>query len=53
MIGWFDEPEIKQIVNIPKSKRVALIVLIGYPGKETRKKIRKDSQDIICHNTYK
>ncbi len=53
MIGWFDEPEIKQIVNIPKSKRVALIVLIGYPGKENRRKIRKESHDIICYNTYK
>jgi nitroreductase len=52
MIGWFDEPEIRKIVNIPKSKRVALIILIGYPGKETRKKIRKESTEIFCHNSY-
>ncbi len=52
MIGWFDEPEIRKIVNIPKSKRVALIILIGYPGKETRKKIRKECPDIFCHNSY-
>ena len=53
MIGWFDETEIKRIVHIPKSRGVALIILIGYPGKETRKKIRKESHEFICRNIYK
>jgi nitroreductase len=53
IIGWFNEPLVKKLLNIPGSKRVPLIVLIGYPGKETRKKARKDFSEIVCYNSYK
>ena len=53
MIGWFDEPAIKKMLDIPSSKRIALIVLIGYPGRETRKKIRKEIAEIVSYNAYK
>lgn len=53
IIGWFNEPLVKKILNIPSSKSVALIVLIGHPGKDTRKKIRKDISEIVCFNLYK
>jgi nitroreductase len=53
MIGWFDEPVVKKYLKIPYSKRVALIVLIGYPGKETREKIRKSTAEIVSRNIYR
>ncbi len=53
MIGWFDEPIVRKALEIPSAKKVALIVLIGYPGKETRKKIRKDPTEIVSRNIYK
>lgn len=53
MVGWFDEPAVKKMLNIPASKRVALIVLIGYPGRETRTKIRKEISQVVSFNSYK
>ena len=53
MLGWFDEPKVKRLLNIPKSKRVPLIITIGYPASETREKRRKDKENILSYNTYK
>lgn len=52
MIGWFDEPAIKKILAIPTAKKVALIVLIGYPGRGTRLKVRKEIPQIVNYNKY-
>lgn len=52
MLGWFDEPKVKKLLNVPKSKRVPLIITLGYPAKETREKRRKDLDQIISYNTY-
>ncbi len=53
IIGWFNEPLVKKVLNIPSSKSVALIVLIGYPGKGNRKKMRKEISEIVSYNSYK
>jgi nitroreductase len=52
MLGWFDEVKVKKLLNIPKAKRVPLIITIGYPSKETREKRRKDISDIVSYNDY-
>lgn len=52
ILGWFDEKEIKQLVGIPASKRLLLDILIGYPVKEKRKKIRKLGEKVISFNRY-
>lgn len=52
MLGWFDESKVKKLLNIPKSKRVPLIITIGYPAGETREKRRKDLNDIVKYNAY-
>ena len=52
MIGWFDEPKVKRILNIPSSKRVLLIITLGYAAKETRTKIRKSIDKIVSFNRY-
>jgi nitroreductase len=52
MLGWFDETKVKKLLNIPKSKRVPLIITIGYPEKETREKRRKDLSEIVTYNSY-
>ena len=52
MIGWFDEPKIKKICGVPESKRVQLIITIGYSSVKTRAKIRKPADTIISHNKY-
>lgn len=52
IIGWFDEKEIKKLTGIPESKRLLLDIVIGYPTKEKRKKIRKDKAKVISYNKY-
>lgn len=53
MIGWFNEPKIKKLLNIPTSRRIALIVLLGYPGRDTRTKLRKEIGQIVRYNSYR
>ena len=51
-LGWFDEKEIKQLTGIPASKRLLLDIVIGYPAKEKRKKMRKPKEKVVSYNRY-
>lgn len=55
MMGWFDEQAVKKVLDIPKNKRVNLIISIGYPSKENkiRKKVRKKIKEIMTYNKYR
>jgi nitroreductase len=55
MVGWFDEKVIKQLLNIPRSTRVALLITLGYAveGYPLRSKIRKDTNTMSRHNAYR
>ena len=52
MLGWFDEKKVKKILGIPASKRVELIITIGYPAGPTREKKRKPPEEVISYNRY-
>ena len=52
ILGWFDEAAIKKLLGIPDSKRLLLDVVIGYPVKVKRKKIRKTQDKVISYNHY-
>jgi nitroreductase len=52
MIGWFDESKVKKLLDIPKSKRIQLIITLGHPAKETRTKTRKQIEEIVSYNRY-
>ena len=53
ILGWFDEPGVKKLLDIPKNKRVELIVTVGYAAKpEIRTKIRKATAEICQFNGY-
>jgi nitroreductase len=52
MIGWFDEELVKKILGIPVSKRVELIITLGYPAKELREKRRKPLSEVVSYNKY-
>ena len=54
MLGWFDEPEVQRLLNIPASKTVALLITLGYTpeGYKQRKKIRKTMDKMIAWNRY-
>jgi len=53
ILGWFNETKVKELLQIPKSKRAELIITLGYPASQTlRPKVRKKLDDICCFNRY-
>lgn len=53
IIGWFNEARMREFLNIPKSKRVVLDVVLGYSTQPFREKKRKSLEEIISFNRYK
>lgn len=51
IMGWFDEKKVKNLLGI-KNKRVPLLITLGYPAGETRRKIRKSLDDMSSWNKY-
>ncbi len=52
MVGWFDERQVKKLLAIPRSKRVELIITIGYSEAEQRIKKRKPKEEVVSYNKY-
>lgn len=52
MIGWFDEKILRKILDIPGSKRVELIITLGYSISEKREKKRKPAEVTVSYNKY-
>jgi len=52
MIGWFDENELRNILSVPRSKRIELIITIGYSLSEQRTKKRKAKEEVVGFNKY-
>lgn len=47
ILGWFNEKELKKLLNIAKLKRIKLVVAIGYPKDDNiRNKVRKPINEI-------
>ena len=40
ILGWFDEPKVKKLLKIPSSKRVPLLITLGYPNDNQRTSTR-------------
>lgn len=52
MIGWFDENMVRKLLSIPRTKRVELLITIGYSLSDTRTKKRKPAEEVISSNKY-
>lgn len=53
MIGWFKEAKVRDLLAVPDTKRVGLIITLGYPeDKIIRPKIRKKMKQILRWNQY-
>ena len=52
IVGWFDERMLRHILGIPRSKRVELIITLGYSLAEQRTKKRKPSEVTVSYNKY-
>lgn len=54
MLGWFNEKKIQTLLNIPKKRKIGLVITLGYApeGYKQRKKIRKPLDEICGFNSY-
>ena len=52
IIGWCDEKKVKKALDIPKNKRVMLVILLGYSAQPLRNKKRKTKEEVISYNKY-
>lgn len=52
ILGWFDEKKVARLLGIPKGKRIPLLITLGHPDCDIRKKIRKPMEGISSWNRY-
>ena len=52
IMGWFDEKRIKEILGIPRGRRVQLLIALGHPDAPTRSKVRKPLEEMSSWNEY-
>ena len=54
MLGWFDEVAIQELLQIPKTTRIGLVITLGYAPEDypLRKKIRKPAEEMSGFNGY-
>ncbi len=53
ILGWFNEKKLKRLLNVPRSKRIEILIALGYPsGKDLPKKYMKRAKETIFRNRY-
>lgn len=54
ILGWFDERKLRMLLHIPKTRRVRLVVALGYRSEEDvlREKIRKPLSEVMSLNKF-
>lgn len=52
IMGWFDEKKVKDVLGVPRSRRVQLLISLGHPDGPTRNKIRKPIEEMSSWNEY-
>jgi nitroreductase len=53
ILGWFNEGPIKKLLNIPKDRKIGLLVCLGYPEDDKiREKVRKPIEKLVGYNRY-
>lgn len=51
-IAWFEQDDIRPVINIPKDKFVLAVLTIGYKDEEPSARPRKVMEDIIMYETW-
>jgi nitroreductase len=54
MLGWFNEEPIRNLLKIPKHKRIGLLITLGYFPEDypLRDKKRKGFEEVVSYNKY-
>jgi len=53
-IGWFDEPAVKSVLNVPRNKKIDILIALGYYDKKKLKPEhdREPLEKISSFNSY-
>lgn len=52
IMGWFDEKWLKRLLGVPRSRRVLLVVSLGYSTQPLRQKQRRALDAVMGDNKY-
>ncbi len=52
IVGWFNEKKVRQLLGIPRSRRIPLLIALGQADDTPREKVRKPLEQIYSHNKY-
>jgi nitroreductase len=54
ILGWFNERRLKKILSVPSSKKIELVIALGYPAQteELHEKRLKDKSEVASFNKY-
>lgn len=52
IMGWFDEKRVRKVLEVPRGRRIQLLITLGHPDSPTRSKVRKPLEDISSWNKY-
>jgi len=52
IIGWFNEKKLRKLLSVPFSKRIPLLITVGYADDTLREKIRKPLEKMYSENRY-
>jgi nitroreductase len=53
ILGWFNEKGVKKLIGVPSSKRIALLITVGWPESGVSgQKIRKPLEEIRSYNRW-
>jgi nitroreductase len=56
-LGWFNEKAVKKVLGLPKSKRIDVMISLGYPGsaegKEKKRKSIKKIRQFVSDRSVK
>lgn len=52
IMGWFNEKKVASLLGVPKTKRIPLLISLGYPDAPARQKIRKSLDEIYSLDKY-
>ncbi|NLX19401.1 MAG: NAD(P)H nitroreductase [Desulfobulbus sp.] len=54
MLGWFDEKTVQKVLQIPRNKRIGLLISLGYASEDDliREKKRKNKETMSSYNQY-
>lgn len=54
MLGWFNEKPIQKLLNIPKQRKIGMLIALGYAVENYKHRIkqRKNFEQMCSFNTY-